>query len=646
VAPSVSLYVPCYNGAPWLADCLGALLGQTRPADEILVVDDGSTDESAAIAGGFAPGVRLVSHPRNLGLAVARNTALAAARGEIVASVDADVRVASTWLSRLLGAFCSPRIAAAGGRLREAYQERLADRWRAAHMAQHAGDFPLQNPPVLPGANVAVGRDAVRAIGGYDETFRTNYEDADLQHRLLAAGYLCRYEPGAVAYHLRTDTAASVLRTYWGWLRPPFERQGAFRDRAGLVAKAKANAGFAGRALWQDLGGGEPQLAYLSLLVLLAFPGADLAHAARRAAEGGDSPRAAALAGAAAAWVRRIPETLRPRSPALAASVGADLARLAWWAVGPSPGPPGQTPPPGDSGQQTTGDVEPLLAEVWTAVAGLSRAWWPAIERARERLAVEEGWPIEARGPRSEVRGPRSMLPGGTTLDPGPSTLDLGPQLAGAAGPDALAVVLHGADGRGEDLPWAPFELLLVMRQALPPARVERLRAAVAGRLRGREANLDTVEAHRLGWMPPSLRQQSLLTGAVVLWGDEAVLGAIPSWPPGSLDPRLALAEVERAGADLVAGKARLAVSRSAGALLLARRAYTPWHAGREDVLRRVWPEAPRPGDVTAARFVERARELVVDWLFTWEGDGPGDAVVGRYRALREAARTEGGGAP
>ena len=52
--PAVSLYVPCYNGAPWLADCLDALLAQTRPADEVLVIDDGSTDESAAIAGRYA----------------------------------------------------------------------------------------------------------------------------------------------------------------------------------------------------------------------------------------------------------------------------------------------------------------------------------------------------------------------------------------------------------------------------------------------------------------------------------------------------------------------------------------------------------------------------------------------------------------
>jgi hypothetical protein len=391
VRPALSLYVPCNKGAPWLADSQDALQAQSRPADEVLVVDDGSTDDSAAIAGRYAGRVRLVSHAGNRGLAVARNTALSVARGEIVASVDADVRVTSTWLERLLTAFTSPRVVAVGGRLEEANRQRLADAWRAAHMAQHAGDFPLLNPPVLPGANVAVRPEVVRALGGYDESFRTNYEDADLQHRLQAAGYLCRYEPGAVAFHLRRDDASSVLRTYWGWLRPPFERQGAFGGVSGLAAKAGANAGFARQALWLDLTGGRPQLSYLSLLVLLAFPAADLAHAHRRASERGAAAGAAALAGLAAGWVERAPQALRGRAPSLAARLRGDLERLAWWATPADPG--------AASGRGEDDTLDLLLTETRAAVEGLPRAWWPAIEGSREALAAEEGWPEPAAAP-------------------------------------------------------------------------------------------------------------------------------------------------------------------------------------------------------------------------------------------------------
>ena len=92
--------------------------------------------------------------------------------------------------------------------------------------------------PCCPGRTSPCGRDVVRALGGYDESFRTNYEDADLQHRLQAAGYPLPLRAGRRGLPPAPDTASSVLRTYWGWLRPPFERQGAFRDEAGLSAKA------------------------------------------------------------------------------------------------------------------------------------------------------------------------------------------------------------------------------------------------------------------------------------------------------------------------------------------------------------------------------------------------------------------------
>ena len=640
--PAVSLYVPCYNGALWLAECLDALLAQTRPADEVLVVDDGSTDDTAAVANRYAGRVRLVAHAANRGLAVARNTALAASRGEIVASVDADVRVTPTWLERLLTAFTSPRVVAAGGRLEEANRQRLADAWRAAHMAQHAGGFPLRNPPVLPGANVAVRPDVVRALGGYDESFRTNYEDADLQHRLQAAGYLCRYEPGALAYHLRRDDASSVLRTYWGWLRPPLERQGAFRDENGLSAKAAANAAFARRALWLDLSSGQGRLAYLSLLVLLAFPAADLAHAHRRAVERGDAAGAGALAGLAAGWVARAPDAVSGRSAAIAARLTGDLGRLAWW----HPADPAAAGDP-QRGRGQSGTIDLLLAETQAAVESLPRAWWPDIEAARSALAAEEGWSSAGADPRDAG----GAGPGAADAPPLARWGPLAAWLAAATGRECQAVLLHGADGRGERLPWAPVELLVVGREGLPAARLQALQDAVAAQqpalVAGRPVRLRSIPGHRLGWLPASPLQQSLLAGAVVLWAASAaagaaVLGAVPRLHPSRIDPREAQDEVAAAGADLAAGRARLAVARAGGALLIARRAYTPWHSRLAGALQTTWPEAPEPGETTAERYVDLARRLIADWLFTWEQSGPGGPAVARYGALRAGARAAG----
>jgi hypothetical protein len=224
--------------------------------------------------------------------------------------------------------------------------------------------------------------------------------------------------------------------------------------------------------------------------------------------------------------------------------------------------------------------------------------------------------------------------------------------LAGVAGPGCQAILLHGADGRGERLPWAPVELLVVGREGESEPRRRALQEAILGHqpalFAGRPLRLRLLPGHRLGWLPASPLQQSLLVGAVVLWaesapGAAAVLAAIPCLPPSRIDPREALDEVAGAGADFAAGRARLAVARAGGALLIARRAYTPWYGRQESALQAAWPEAPEASETTAERYVDLVRRLVVDWLFTWEGRGPGGAAVARYGALRALARTRAG---
>ncbi|MDQ3699375.1 MAG: hypothetical protein M3442_00470, partial [Chloroflexota bacterium] len=80
------------------------------------------------------------------------------------------------------------------------------------------------------------------------------------------------------------------------------------------------------------------------------------------------------------------------------------------------------------------------------------------------------------------------------------------------------------------------------------------------------------------------------------------------------------------------------AVARAAGALLIARRAYTPKWSERREALLRVWPEAPDPEQVAPQEFVRQAVALVEGWLFTWEGVGPARSAVDRFRALRASA--------
>ncbi len=86
---TISVVIPCYNGAKYLRETLDSVLVQTHPVLEVIVVDDGSTDDSAAIAESFGPPVRVIRQP-NQGESVARNRGIDEARGDWVAFLDAD----------------------------------------------------------------------------------------------------------------------------------------------------------------------------------------------------------------------------------------------------------------------------------------------------------------------------------------------------------------------------------------------------------------------------------------------------------------------------------------------------------------------------------------------------------------------------
>lgn len=86
---SVSVIIPCYNAGEYLSDCISSILQQTHPVQEIIVVDDGSTDTTALIARDFGDPVRVMGQP-NMGVSTARNNGIKNSRGDFVAFIDAD----------------------------------------------------------------------------------------------------------------------------------------------------------------------------------------------------------------------------------------------------------------------------------------------------------------------------------------------------------------------------------------------------------------------------------------------------------------------------------------------------------------------------------------------------------------------------
>jgi glycosyltransferase involved in cell wall biosynthesis len=215
----VSAYIPCYNAEKFIVRAVKSLLDQTVRADEVLVIDDGSTDRSVDLLKNCP--VKIISMGSNQGLAAARNRAYQEASNELIACIDADCEAAPTWLEQLLRDF-SPDYAGTGGKTIEVNQKQTADQWRAKHMPLHWGDKEKRNPKVIYGANQLFRKSAVLKVGCLDTTrvaddYKIGYEDIELARKLYSAGYKLFYNPNAVVYHLRTDTPRGIIRQYWRW---------------------------------------------------------------------------------------------------------------------------------------------------------------------------------------------------------------------------------------------------------------------------------------------------------------------------------------------------------------------------------------------------------------------------------------------
>ena len=230
--PALSVVVCAYNAADTIDDCLAALDRIDYPRAEIIVVDDGSTDDTAARAMSSAPWARLIRIP-NGGLSAARNVGLHAATGDIVAYVDADVRVDPSWAMHLVQPFAGDGIVAVGG----PNVVPADDPWFAQCVARAPGapSHVLIDDRIaehIPGCNFAVRRQALLDIGGFDPIFLRAGDDVDVCWRLQDRGGRIGFAPTALVWHHHRRT----LRAYWrqqvgygegeAWLR--FRHRGRF----------------------------------------------------------------------------------------------------------------------------------------------------------------------------------------------------------------------------------------------------------------------------------------------------------------------------------------------------------------------------------------------------------------------------------
>lgn len=218
----VSVIIPNWNGRKLLPACLDSILAQTFKNFEVILVDNGSTDDSVAFVKKNYLQVRIVALPKNLGFAAAVNRGVAKSFAPFIALLNNDARAAPNWLSKLYQAVLAhPEVFAVAPKILQAKNPQLID--NAGDKINIVGQaFPVgrsekvekfNKPGYIFGASGAASlfrKSVLKKLDGFDEDFFFYFEDVDFSLRAQIAGFKCWYEPKALVYHYGEKTAAKL----------------------------------------------------------------------------------------------------------------------------------------------------------------------------------------------------------------------------------------------------------------------------------------------------------------------------------------------------------------------------------------------------------------------------------------------------
>ncbi|MCW2749503.1 MAG: polysaccharide deacetylase [Aeromicrobium sp.] len=218
--PGVSVVVPAYNEELGIAAAVRSLAASDYPELEIIVVDDGSTDATAAVVESLGiKGVRLISQA-NAGKPAALNTGIAAAAHDILVLVDGDTVFEADAMRALVAPLTDPRVGAVSGNTKVGNRGGLLGRWQhieyviGFNLDRRMFDV-LQCMPTVPGAIGAFRRRTLDEVGGVSDD--TLAEDTDLTMAICRAGWRVVYAPEARAWTEAPSTLGQLWRQRYRW---------------------------------------------------------------------------------------------------------------------------------------------------------------------------------------------------------------------------------------------------------------------------------------------------------------------------------------------------------------------------------------------------------------------------------------------
>ena len=221
----VSVIIPCWNARDYIEKCFNSVKAQSYASIEVIVVDNGSTDDSKKLIRRFANGLKIsiIENPANYGFAKAINQGIAASKGKFILTLNLDVELSPDYIEKLAKAFSDPLIGSAIGKLYRPPEYvkgkkildttghiLLANRGvnSRGELEEDAGQYDGKKDIFGVCAAAAMYRrtmlEDVKADGQYfDEYYFASYEDADLDWRAVLRGWKSVFVPEAIGYHKR-----------------------------------------------------------------------------------------------------------------------------------------------------------------------------------------------------------------------------------------------------------------------------------------------------------------------------------------------------------------------------------------------------------------------------------------------------------
>jgi O-antigen biosynthesis protein len=235
--PRVSVVVCAHNEEALIGRCLESLDRCAYPDLEVIVCDDGSTDDTRAIAETFPFEVLTLPH---VGLSRARTEGFQAATGEVIAYLDADAECHPEWPYHLVLSLTDDRVMATGGPNvpppDAPFTERAVDQSPGGPIHVLVSDDRAEH---VPGCNMAFRREALAELGGFDPIFTAAGDDVDVCWRLLDAGHEIAFAPAAQIRHHRPSSVRTYFRQQRSYGRAERLLQGRHRHRFNTLGQSR-----------------------------------------------------------------------------------------------------------------------------------------------------------------------------------------------------------------------------------------------------------------------------------------------------------------------------------------------------------------------------------------------------------------------